>query len=229
MIQLRALRLTLLNRIWTMTKFGICWRHHCTCRREKQLPTDHEFIALSEKTQCPVHLMSVKVLGNLPRCSHTKENRVKTHFPTEKALPQDIKQFREMVNLSSDSLIRKLREQFLKNKEIINSQKQNLKSWSKNVKLVLATLAFVNFYDKIILIVRNWSIFWVSRISKRAEQAILLEEFVWREKHFETLASENFPWSGRSEERCWEKVTLPCRSSLHKHRSCRKGWIVWKM
>ena len=58
----------------------------------------------------------------------TQESRVKRHFPTEKAFPQDIKQFREKVKLSSGSLIRKkLREQFLKNKEIIYSQKQNLK------------------------------------------------------------------------------------------------------
>ena len=49
-----------------------CWRHPCTYRREKQVLTDHEFITLSKKTQCPVHLTSVKVQGNLPCCSHTK-------------------------------------------------------------------------------------------------------------------------------------------------------------
>ena len=140
-----------------MSKCVICRLHRCTYRREKQLLTDHEFITLSEKTQCPVHLTSEKVQGNLPQCSDTKENRVKKHFPTEKAFPQDINQFKENVKLSSSSLIRKkLREQFLKNKEIINSQKRNLKSRSKNVKLILITLTFVNFKDKLIPIVWNW-------------------------------------------------------------------------
>ena len=62
---------------------------------------DHEFITLSEKTQCPVYLISEKVQGNLPCFSHTKESRVKTLFLTEKAFHQDIKLFWEKVNLSS--------------------------------------------------------------------------------------------------------------------------------
>ena len=49
---------------------------------------DHEFITLSEKTQCPVYLISEKVQGNLPCFSHTKESRVKTLFLTEKAFHQ---------------------------------------------------------------------------------------------------------------------------------------------
>ena len=44
----------------------------------------NEFTTLSEKTQCPVHLMSEKVQGNLSQCFHTNENRVKKEFPTEK-------------------------------------------------------------------------------------------------------------------------------------------------
>ena len=59
------------------------------------MPTDHEFVTSSEKTQCQVHLTSEKVQGNLPQCSHTKESRVKRHFPIEKAFPQDINQFQE--------------------------------------------------------------------------------------------------------------------------------------
>ena len=48
---------------------------------------------------------------------------------SEKAFPQDIKRFKEEVKLSSGCLIRKkLRDLFLKNKEIIFSQKQNPKS-----------------------------------------------------------------------------------------------------
>ena len=67
--------------------------------------------------------------GNLPQCSHTEESRVKTHFPTEKAFPQDIKRFKEKVKLFSGSLTwKKLRDKFLKNKEILDLQKQNPKS-----------------------------------------------------------------------------------------------------
>ena len=66
-----------------MIKYGICWLHRCTYRREKQVPTDHEFITLTEKTQCQVHLTSEKVQGNLPQCSHTRERntfRQRRHF-----------------------------------------------------------------------------------------------------------------------------------------------------
>ena len=77
--------------------------------------TDHEFITLSEKTQCPVHLTSKKVQGNLPPCSHTEESRVKKHFPTEKAFPQDIKRFKEKTLYSGSLIRKKLRDWFLKN------------------------------------------------------------------------------------------------------------------
>ena len=65
---------------------------------QEQVLTDDQFLTLSEKSQCPSHLMSEKVQGNLPRCSHTEESRVKTQFPTEKAFPQDIKQFVRFSN-----------------------------------------------------------------------------------------------------------------------------------
>ena len=107
MIQLRALRLPFLNRIWMISKYGICWFHRCTYRRETQVPTDYEFITPSGKTQCQVRLTSENVQGNLQQCSHTKESRVKRHFATQKASPQDINQFNEKVKLSSGSLIRK--------------------------------------------------------------------------------------------------------------------------
>ena len=89
----------LLNRIYMMSKCGICWLHRCAYGREKQVPTDHEFITPSEKTQCQVHLTSEKVQGNLPQSSHTKESRVKKHFLTEKAFPQDIKQLKGKTKL----------------------------------------------------------------------------------------------------------------------------------
>ena len=65
--------MALLNRIWMMSKYGICWLHHCTYRREKKVPSDHELITPSQKTQCQVHLISEKVLEKLPQCSHTRE------------------------------------------------------------------------------------------------------------------------------------------------------------
>ena len=93
------------------------------------MPTGHAFITPSKKTQSQVHVTSEKVQGNLRQCSHTKESRVKTHFSTEKAFPQDINQFKEKMKLYSGSVIReKLRDEFLENKEIIFSQKQNLKT-----------------------------------------------------------------------------------------------------
>ena len=97
-------------------KYGICWLHHCTYKREKQVPTDHEFITPSEKTQCQVHLTSEKVQGELPQCSRTKESRVKKHFPTEKAFPQDINQFKDKTKLYSDSQLRTRESDQLKNR-----------------------------------------------------------------------------------------------------------------
>ena len=37
MIQLRAFRRTLLNRIWMMSKYEICWLHRCTYGRERSI------------------------------------------------------------------------------------------------------------------------------------------------------------------------------------------------
>ena len=55
-----------------MIKFAICWLLTTVPTGEKQVQTDREFVTLSEKTQCPVHLTSEKVKGNLPQCFHTK-------------------------------------------------------------------------------------------------------------------------------------------------------------
>ena len=101
LIQLRAVRLPFLNRIWKMNKNGTCWLHHCTHRTEKQVLTNHEFVTLSEKTQCQVHLTSETVQGNQQQYFHTNESRVKKHFSTEKVFPQGINQFKEKTKLSS--------------------------------------------------------------------------------------------------------------------------------
>ena len=65
---------------------------------EKQVPTDHEFITLSEKTQCPVHLVSEQVWGDLQLCSHTKESRFKNLTPTDTVFPWHIEQLKETMN-----------------------------------------------------------------------------------------------------------------------------------
>ena len=59
MIQFRALRLPLLNRIWTISNCGICWLHRCTDRRE---PSHHEVI--THCTTFPVNrqLFQVRVV-----------------------------------------------------------------------------------------------------------------------------------------------------------------------
>ena len=79
MIQLRALRLSLQNPIWMMGEYVICWLYSCTYRREKQVPTDHDLITLSEKTQCQVHLTSEKSAGKpAAMFSHNRKSSLKT-------------------------------------------------------------------------------------------------------------------------------------------------------
>ena len=68
------------------------------------MPTDHEFITLSEKTQCPVHLISDKVHPAM--FSLERQSGQDTFFDRE-GFHQDIKQFREKVNLPSGSPIQK--------------------------------------------------------------------------------------------------------------------------
>ena len=81
MIQLRALRLSLQNPIWMMGEYVICWLYSCTYRREKQVPTDHDLITLSEKTQCQVHLTSEKSAGKpAAMFSHNRKSSLKDTF-----------------------------------------------------------------------------------------------------------------------------------------------------
>ena len=92
----------LLNRIWMMSKYGICWLHRCACKREKQVLTD-----LQRKLCVKLITFPRKYRETCPQCSHTEESRVKKHFSTEKAFPRDLNQFEEKTKLSSGSLIRK--------------------------------------------------------------------------------------------------------------------------
>ena len=61
-----------------------CCFHWCTFRREKQVLTEHDFITVSEKSQCQIHLTSEKVHGNLPQCFQTKrKSSQETLFDSE--------------------------------------------------------------------------------------------------------------------------------------------------
>ena len=75
MILLRALRRPLLNRMWTMSKFVLCWLHHCTCRSEKQMRTDrkYSFFTVFKVYQiCQVHLKIRRVRRDPLRCFQAK-------------------------------------------------------------------------------------------------------------------------------------------------------------
>ena len=64
-ILLRVLLLPLLNRIWTMSRYGTCWLHHCTYRREKQVQTDDKFITPAQRKLC------VKFMSFPSKCRET--------------------------------------------------------------------------------------------------------------------------------------------------------------
>ena len=140
-ILLRALRHPLLNRTLTMTIFVLWWLHHCTCRSEKQVQTDHKFITLWEKSWCPVRLKFRRVRGNQSRC-----------FPALRKSSQETPSDREDFSSEhqqvlgnnephSDSRTGKIRwNHSLKNMNIKNLQKQNLKCESKNAEQIFSTV-----------------------------------------------------------------------------------------
>ena len=128
-----------------------------------------------------------------------------------------------------------LRNLFLMVTEITCLRKQNLKSWSRNVKWMLLTLAFANFNDKHSHRLELDSANCRYEESRR-EQARLHEELAQREKHFEILVSEiSMKWKNwRKLRKCeftnslnsnWEKVMLQYRSSHHRSKSCKRGGI----
>ena len=191
---------------------GIGWwsLHRCTYSKEKQVLTT-SLSPCQRKPPCQVHLTSEKVQGNLPQCSHTQESRVKKHFPTEKSCLQDIDQFKEKTKLCSGSLIqKKLRDWFLKNKEIICSQKQSLKSWSKNVKLVSQHL-----YSWISTTISFSSLgIWTAQIVgvKNLEESRpdFTKNWRYEKKHFQILVSEiSTTWKNCRELRKCEFTNFP--------------------
>ena len=110
--------------------------------QEREVVTGHQCVTLSEKIQCPVHLISVKVQGTPVALFSCKSKSSQEAVSDRKIFLQNINKFWETTNRNLDSLIRKfLSHHSLRNMEIICLRKQNLKSGSKNVKLILLTLA----------------------------------------------------------------------------------------
>ena len=145
-----------------MHRLWICWLHHRTYRREKQVQTHHEFVILTENIPCQVHHTSEPVRVDPSRCSLTQENQADNLIPTEEGLLQNI---RKVVNswkymqtkllkvnekLYPNSLKRKLtRDYFLKNKEIKYFPRQNPRLWCGSHVQNGQTLPCVNSTDKI--------------------------------------------------------------------------------
>ena len=118
-----------------------------------------------------------------------------------------------------------LQNLFLMETEITCLLKRDLNSWSRNTKRNLLTLALVNFSNKLML--SDWN--WRTPISdmpnleeSKFDNTLRLEVSTkwenWRElKHYE---------STNSLYKNWEKVMTRCRDSLHKYKSCKRGWVA---
>ena len=143
---------------------------------------DRPRVCHSEKIQWQVHLTSEKVMRNLPQCCHTEERWVKRHVPAEKAFLSDISQFRENLKNCSGYLFRKLPDRFWKNKQIKKLQKQNLTSWSKNVKLISLNASIREFQRQSHSNRLEMGYVYYGYEESRREQARLHEDLVQREK-----------------------------------------------
>ena len=123
---------TLLNRIWTMIKFGICWLHRCSYNREKPVhrPTTSlsllpgklsvRFISFPSKCReiCRIVLTSKQVES---RHIFSDRNGISEGHQTNQGKGVSFFKFSEPEEASRTVL-----ENRLKNREI-NSKKQNLK------------------------------------------------------------------------------------------------------
>ena len=94
------------------------------------MPTDHEFITHSEKTQCQVHLTSEKVDGNLPQCS-TRKSSQETLSDREgiSSGHQPVQgKYETLFRFSDPENAARLALEEQRDHHITCSQKQNLKS-----------------------------------------------------------------------------------------------------
>ena len=231
-------RSTQMLRMTTSTP-EIRWLHHCTYRCEKQVLNVRKFITVNEKTWCPVHLKIRQVQGNLSRCFQAKIGWIKKRFPTERIFPLDINRFSGAMNPSSDSLSgQMLRNLFLMETEFTCLLKQDLNSWSRSTKWNLLTLASVNSSNKLMLSGWNWRTPFSDMQNLEESKFECRKNWSWKRKHFETLRSEVFTkWENWREVRnCeltnslyknWENVMRQYKGSLHRCKSCKRGWILW--
>ena len=212
---------------------------HCTYRSEEQVQNDHKKITLKEKTWCPVHLKIRQVQGNLLQCFQARIGWIKAHFPPETNFPEDINSFLGVVNLSSDSLTwRMLQNLFLVETEITCLMKRDLNSWSRKTKWNLCHLhqwiSAGNSCSAIGIRGRPSRIRWISMRTSSTARRIIYER-----KSASRNSDTEYTRDGRNEEssritsgrilcnKNWETVMTRYRDSLHKYKSCKRGWIAW--
>ena len=159
------------------------WVHHCTYRSEKQVQNDRKFVTLNEKTLCPVHLKIRSVQGNLSHCFQAKIGWIKTQFPIERIVLEDINRFLGAVNLSSDSLTRQmLRNLLLLETEIMCLLKRDLNSWSRNTKWESLTTCICEFQQQTYVQRLELEDAHLGHVESRREQVRQQEELVMKEK-----------------------------------------------
>ena len=146
------------NRTSMTNKFILCWLHHSIYRSEKQVRNDHKFITPHEKAWS-VHLKirQSEVQGNLSQCFQVRVGWIKTHFPIETKLPENINRFLGVMNRFSDSLIwQTLRDLSLLETESTCMLKRELNSWGRNSKCNLFTHVIMSFSRKLKLSDWHW-------------------------------------------------------------------------
>ena len=75
--------------------------------QEREASADRSRVYFSFRKKLSVKFISFPRQCREPAALTHQESRVNRHFPTEKAFPQDINQFKEMTKLYSGSLNRK--------------------------------------------------------------------------------------------------------------------------
>ena len=176
-----------------MREFVLCWLHHCTYRREKQVQTDNEFITSTEKTLCQVHLVSEHVRGDLQLCSHTRESRANNLTPTRDGIPLTHRAVQgENESLSrlseSENDTRLILEE--KTDHLIYSQRQNRKYRNKNAEQIFSTVLFVNFEDKFIPAVWRLTILTLDMKHLEGSRPGFTKNWHSEKEHFEKLILE---------------------------------------
>ena len=74
------------NRTWTTSNFVLCWLHHCTCRSEKQLQNDRNFITLNVKNLMSSSSQDAISTGK-PIALSTSQNSINKTFSDSEDFP----------------------------------------------------------------------------------------------------------------------------------------------